>query len=282
VVNVCSYYVNTTYFDCIDSEAKAYFLGFLFADGTHLEKDHRVCLELQEKDSEIPAKLSVALLGYERLTRRIRNTYCGHKTILQKSQVVFSITNTHISSTLSHLGLTSRKSFTCKLPILRPDLTRHFVRGYFDGDGCLSVRTAQGAERWIVSILSSQFMCHAIAQSSSTITGFVPHITKRGNIHEIVVSGNRKVLKFMNWIYADNTLCLARKQEKYHQLLASIHRIDSKPKSSKFVGITFDKSRNKWIATLRLNGKTTHLGRFLTEALAIEARTNANHRILAV
>jgi hypothetical protein len=274
--------VNIAYFDCVDSEEKAYFLGFLFADGTHLEPHRRLLLELQERDSEIPAKLSVALLGHERLTRRLRNTKCGHKAIRQKAQVGFSISNEHLSSTLSRLGLTSRKSFTCEMPALQPSLVRHFVRGYFDGDGCLSVRSSKGAERWIISILSSLPMCQSIAQNSSVVIGFVPHITKRGNIHEIIVSGNRQVKKFMDWIYAGSTISLGRKREKYRQLLASIDRIDSKPRYSKYVGITFDKSRNKWAAILRVKGKTLHLGRFLTETLAIEARTAANHQILAV
>ena len=39
---------------------------------------------------------------------------------------------------LIKLGVTPRKSLTLKFPtFLNEDLMRHFIRGYFDGDGCI-------------------------------------------------------------------------------------------------------------------------------------------------
>lgn len=41
--------------------------------------------------------------------------------------------------------------------------------------------------------------------------------------------------------------------------------------SSKFTGVQFDKSRNKWKAIIRCNGKEKYLGRFPSERIAVRA-----------
>lgn len=46
-------------------------------------------------------------------------------------------------------------------------------------------------------------------------------------------------------------------------------------KSSKYVGVCFDKNRNKWISLIYINGKSKHLGRFENEYLAHEAYEKA-------
>lgn len=55
-----------------------------------------------------------------------------------------SVTNEHLWNTLNNYGCTPRKSLTLKFPddsiFKDKSLIRHFIRGYVDGDGCLTWR----------------------------------------------------------------------------------------------------------------------------------------------
>ena len=45
--------INEKYFDSIDSEDKAYFLGLLFADGCVAKNGYNICLTLKNNDKHI-------------------------------------------------------------------------------------------------------------------------------------------------------------------------------------------------------------------------------------
>ena len=62
------YTFDTHFFDEINTQEKAYVLGFLFADGYNYEKRGVVSLSLQEKDKEILDKISKS--GYESLSSK--------------------------------------------------------------------------------------------------------------------------------------------------------------------------------------------------------------------
>ena len=55
------YSIDESFFDSIDTEEKAYFVGFLFADGYNNTERHSVNLSLAEKDREILEQLSACL-----------------------------------------------------------------------------------------------------------------------------------------------------------------------------------------------------------------------------
>lgn len=50
----------------------------------------------------------------------------------------WSIVNKHLWNTLNNLGCTPQKSLTLKFPNIGSELFISFIRGYFDGDGCLT------------------------------------------------------------------------------------------------------------------------------------------------
>ena len=59
------YTINENYFDSIDTPNKAYILGLLFSDGCNYPPQHRVKLELQEKDKDILDKINIEIDNYE-------------------------------------------------------------------------------------------------------------------------------------------------------------------------------------------------------------------------
>lgn len=66
--------------------------------------------------------------------------------------------NKNFVSHLKGLGIRSNKSSNVTIPeAIRPELMRHFIRGYFEGDGCVS-KTSKGTLRFSLSSKSRELI----------------------------------------------------------------------------------------------------------------------------
>ena len=130
-------------FDVIDTEEKAYWLGFIYADGSissHKEnqkKNYNFELSLQYSDVEHLQKFARFIkLDYVPTSY---NSTCNGKTH-KRCRITFR--NKHFWERLNDLGCTPNKSLTLKFPdnsiFINQNLIIHFIRGYFDGDGCIT------------------------------------------------------------------------------------------------------------------------------------------------
>ncbi|MDL2302602.1 LAGLIDADG family homing endonuclease, partial [Lachnospiraceae bacterium OttesenSCG-928-D06] len=140
------YYYDEHYFQQIDSEHKAYWLGFLYADG-HIEplrkgnkiKAYRIEIGLSAVD-----KSHLELFLHD-IDSNAPLTY--KKTIIRDKTYEscrVRINNTNMCRDLISLGCVPQKSLTLTFPseeLLPGNYVRHFIRGYFDGDGCISYTT---------------------------------------------------------------------------------------------------------------------------------------------
>lgn len=124
--------LNEHIFDSIDTEEKAYWLGFLYADGNISHTGNRLEVRLSIKDLNHLEKFRKFL----NLTTEIRTGVCNGNGFCH-----LSVRNKHIWNTLDDLGCHPRKSLILTFPKLSifsdKSLIRHFIRGYVDGDGCL-------------------------------------------------------------------------------------------------------------------------------------------------
>lgn len=143
--NRCSLYEEA--FDNIDTEEKAYWLGFLYADGWVSSKGNTVGLTLALKDIEHLKKYN-NFLRYEKGLNISENHYFNSKEhINTKGETLYSvstqISNKHLYNSLNDKGCIPNKSLILKFPNIEifnsKDLIIHFIRGYFDGDGSLGV-----------------------------------------------------------------------------------------------------------------------------------------------
>ena len=132
---------NKQAFDTIDTEEKAYWLGFLYADGSLSSSTNTVELQLSNKDKEHLRKFS-RFMKYNGEIKTKANKKDKNENIYYESCRV-SFSNKHLWDTLNTQGCTPRKSLTLKFPnesiFGDKSLIRHFIRGYFDGDGSLGV-----------------------------------------------------------------------------------------------------------------------------------------------
>ena len=138
-------YVDETVFDCIDTEEKAYWLGFIYADGNISNAEHikevsnktvyRLEISLQSDDIDHLNKLK-SFFKWDGVVKISKTNYA------RKDRCRLYFNNKHIWKTLNSYGCTPNKSLTLKFPNIEIfndcSLIRHFIRGYVDGDGCIS------------------------------------------------------------------------------------------------------------------------------------------------
>lgn len=189
------YYFNEDYFEKIDTESKAYFLGLLMADGYIATTERFVTIALKNEDAYILEKLkkevnSEAPLGNKKKCTQKVLTLCSKKMV----------------NDLKNLGLTRNKTFTLKFPNIKTEYIRHFIRGYFDGDGYIG-------ERQCTLIISSPDFLNTF------LDFFQNKFGKNLYFHEIKnsyrVNLNRRDNDVVNFIYKDAHIYLNRKYNNY-------------------------------------------------------------------
>ena len=122
--------INENIFKIINTEEKGYWLGFLYADG-YVTHDNRWGAELGYEDCNHLQNLLNAF-GYN-----------GDLKTRERNGVVscsFTINNKQMTSSLISNGVVPNKTYCLEFPnvdIVSKNLLSHFIRGYFDGDGCV-------------------------------------------------------------------------------------------------------------------------------------------------
>ena len=193
------YTFNENYFENIDSQEKAYFLGFMYADGCVAKKQNFSRITLQERDKEILEKFKILLnykgsLHYSKRYKALR----------------LSLFSSKMKQDLIKNGCIPQKTFKLTFPNwLREDLKRHFIRGYFDGDGCVSLikgnrfRAAIGAREEFLKVILEL----------SKIRGYI-HKYSSQRIWYLRYFGS-SAISFLTWLYKDATIYLERKHQKF-------------------------------------------------------------------
>lgn len=213
------YTLNESFFDHI-GEVQAYFLGILYADGYNDTDRNAINLSLKESDADILTRLNIEI-GSNRPLQFINAKKYNDNNSNQRRLVISS---KKISTRVAELGCTKNKTFTIKYPEwITPAMSNHFVRGYFDGDGCIMDTS--------VNIVGTLDFCDGLADIFMGIGILNPYIRARHkerghNIRMIEVSGRRQCKILLDWVYKDATIYLHRKYEKYQELLSSIIDID--------------------------------------------------------
>lgn len=212
--------LNENYFDIIDTPNKAYILGFLYSDGNNSPQKGTIRLSLQESDREILEKIREEI-GSEKPLRiqKQKDRNDGYNYCDLCNLEMFS---THMCDTLTKQGCISNKSLKLKYPTFLPDdLNRHFIRGYFDGDGSFCNHKAlRGGYQPLVTITSTNdfcLICQYIIQKSINIPcGNIYDASNHNGITKVLsFSGGHQVKTFLDWIYKDAELYLQRKYNKY-------------------------------------------------------------------
>ena len=200
------YFSNEHFFDKIDTEHKAYILGWFYSDGCNFGNS----LVLALIDREILEKIkSIFEFTGPIYIRERKNP--KHKTVH-----VLSIRSRILSKRLSELGCPPNKTFSIKFPnddIVPQNLKRHFIRGILDGDGCICCRKKK--VRWDATICGTQNLVNGILNFININGRIVLH----KKIYVLRYERKQSIKDFLDYIYKDATIYLKRKFDKYQAFL---------------------------------------------------------------
>lgn len=208
---------NYYFFDNIDTEEKAYILGFIAADG--YVGDNTMRIGLNSIDIEILEKIKVCLESDAKI--KVYNQLC---TLNNKVSEIclLAFTNSHMINSLRNLGLTKNKTIDFKFPEIPKDLYLHFIRGYFDGDGSMSMYTPNDMyTRYSISICGTESFLLSIQEylKAEYLIKFNSKLYKRFNTenccYSLNATGKNNVIAFLDLLYKNSTIHLERKYSKY-------------------------------------------------------------------
>lgn len=225
------YKLNENFFECIDNEKSAYWLGFLMADGCVNEYKNKRTQEV--KSMCLSVSLSTRDRGHlQKFLDDIESNYSVKDEICHLNSKEYEYSRIQISSTklckdLVNLNCVPRKSLILKYPVgkIPENLEKDFIRGYFDGDGSISfcehLQWYKNKGRHYMqksiyaNILGTQEFLEVISEILNK-NGIKNSIKKyKKNVPEIRMSGVENLLKFAHYIYDDHSVCLDRKYEKF-------------------------------------------------------------------
>lgn len=203
------YFKNDT-FNKINTEEKAYWLGFLYADGNVRSGDRSgMEIGLSKKDVNHLYKFRDFLESAHKISFR--------KNKLGESCRI-SISDAQMHSDLINLGCTPRKSLTLKFPTYNQvpkHLHRHFIRGYFDGDGGITITEKTTS----INILGTKEFLEGIKKYVKTLENKklypMRYDEKNKNTFRIQFEGKKDIKCFLEYLYKDSQIYLDRKYEKY-------------------------------------------------------------------
>lgn len=211
------YKLNINYFNDIDTPNKAYILGFLYADGYNNQINNTVVLSLKYTDKDILEKIRKEI-GCEKPL--FENKYISKFDNVERHMFSLILASKHISKQLEEKGMVQNKTFIIGFPFfLKEELYSHFIRGYFDGDGCVSIlkdSSKSYKESLTVSIISSKKMCEEMQKvlENNGIYFNLNSPTGKSENNKIIRSKSyENCYNFMKYIYKDADLYMNRKKE---------------------------------------------------------------------
>lgn len=208
--------LNHNIFDSIDNEEKAYWLGFFFADGW-------LCSYPIDnpKKTAYAMELSLSIKDIDHV-KKFRD-FIEYKRegidIITKYRLCFN--SQHMWNTLNNYGCTPRKSLTVKFPkeeifipsekYSRKELIRHFIRGFWDGNGCLTYKRPDCPTITLVSTESFLTSVQKYLGTNKTLY----YNSKDNEFIKVLKYNGTEAFKITHYLYKNSNVYLDRKYEKY-------------------------------------------------------------------
>lgn len=213
------YTVDENFFKNIDTEDKAYWFGFILADGCirNFKGKSHLCIGLNEKDEHHLNKFKASLKSNAPILKR------------KDGAVVLTINCTKLAKDLMSLGCVPRKTYKelSMPPSIPHELRRHVIRGYVDGDGWITNTEYRGYRKQGIGICSlkqniliefrSEFEKLGLQAKSKKIT-----LDKLSNTYELTYYSKVDSYKILSYLYNDSTIYLDRKYQKAQEVIQNV------------------------------------------------------------
>ena len=231
--------VNSGYFDKIDTHEKAYWLGFIFADGCVRDKRSGFTLAQHPKDIYVLQELAKVL--------NVKTKIGVNKQPL----ATLYVNNVQLKKALIHKGCVPRKSLILKPPLHLPKKFRMtFILGLFDGDGSIYIRKRPFL-RFCFDICGAKSLinwCKEVLQLPGKVT-------KHRSIYRIETTNLDAINRLYFLLYKNSKFNLKRKQDIFKQACAVHNRKVmeyNRAKTEKVKRIAFEKKNGKVCKTCKI------------------------------
>ena len=212
--NLKKYKVDETFFEKIDSKEKSYLLGFIVADG-HISKNGALMIAVHKKDEKILNLIKEKMES-------------EHPIKESKSYGTIGITigSSKICSDLINKGLNNNKSYYFDTELLFSsipiELMSHFIRGYFDGDGCIKIYNQTNypdKKIYHFSILGIEKMITEIAKILELEDWRISKDKRTASTYQLICRSKSDIIRIGDYLYNDSDdLYLNRKHDTFLEI----------------------------------------------------------------
>lgn len=210
------------YFETIDSEDKAYWLGFIFADGYISNNENRYGqdqfgISVAEEDIDMLEKFKQSIKSSNPIHIYNRKNQEGQNLCR------IQLTSQKTVDDLIDKGCYKQKSLILKPPLNIPKkFIYHFIRGFFDGDGSI-IKSKNALYKktdgycYQINITSTKAICDWLQAVFGM--GSVIQEKRRNNTWYYTLGGHLQVIKFYHLLYNNSTIYMERKYLRFQELL---------------------------------------------------------------
>lgn len=223
------YSCNYRYFEKIDSKEKAYWLGFILADGCVMHTTRiRKLKTCESKQDRYLTQLSLSIKDYdhlEKLNHALESTYPinVYATNSKHDYGRILIEDKDMFDDLIHNGLEERKTLNEKFPYhIKKKYHMDILRGIFDADGCISKhKTKYGTDEYEITLTATKEIIYAFMDILGIDKNIKLHQRRpdpNKNNYTLKKTGNLQCYKYLTKLYENSNIYLTRKYKKYLQL----------------------------------------------------------------
>lgn len=214
------YTCNYHFFDTIDTEDKAYWLGFFIADGwMHVNPETNsgcVGFQIQYGDINHLKKFNKSIEGNYKITDRWRPCPLSRYKDKLNHLCCIRVFSKIMYDDLKKIGMDENKSYTVRLPKINDNLMRHLLRGYFDGDGslCLTNKSFEVSFTTASKLFSDDVIAYLKKNGyHPSIYSYVSDFDTK--MYTISLCRKSEKIRFLDYIYKDSNVYLDRKYNRY-------------------------------------------------------------------
>lgn len=203
--------ISDNLFKNIDNSDSAYWLGFLYADGSIRKDRNEITLDLKEEDLE-------TIKDFHNFCNN-KNTIREHKIVRNEKvfkSYVSGFSNYQVKKNLEKLGCVPKKSLLLKFPNEEqvPDIFIYdFVRGYIDGDGYLEFNSIK--KKYRIIICGTEDFLKGLINRLNLFSGCSIHKDNNSNIYILSITQKDVVFSLLKKLYENSKYHLNRKYEIY-------------------------------------------------------------------
>ena len=195
------YHIDHDFFEDIATEEQAYILGFICADGCVHNSGKSVSVFVQKKDEHILNTIKQHTQNTSPIQTKIRSSGYAKGGIL----VGINLCSRKMVRDLALLGIMPCKSLTIEIPKIQHHLSRHLIRGIWDGDGHIGPRQ--------IFLAGNDRIINTVKDLAEVHTGTILKVDYNNGSPRL--HGNRSSKVFLDWLYHNSTIHLERKYDSY-------------------------------------------------------------------